>query len=92
MTCCEGASSNTDLNTYMPKHDLSGSEKYQFNGVVIDPAADAVTVNDEQRHIGSGALEVLVYLIDNRGRLVEKPELFDQIWTPEPSPRPRLNR
>lgn len=80
MTCYEGASSNTVLDTYMPKHELSGREKYQFNGVVIDPAAEAVTVNDEQRHIGSRALEVLVYLIENRGRVVEKQELFDQIW------------
>jgi len=80
MTCCDGASSDAVPDTYMPIQDRSRREKYRCNGVVVDPAAGAVTINDEQRPLGSRALEVLVYLIENCGRVVEKQELFDQIW------------
>jgi len=80
MTCYESESKSSDAPTFTVKQDEPGRKNYRFNGVVVDPAAGAVTINDEQRTLGSRPLEVLVYLIQNRGRVVEKQELFEHVW------------
>lgn len=53
---------------------------YRFDGVVLDPTSGILTVNGEPKSLGSRSLEVLVYLVKNRPRVVGKQELFDRIW------------
>lgn len=64
----------------MAEQNGNALRTYRFDGVVLDPASGSLTVNGEPRTLSSRPLEVLVYLIDNRSRVVGKQELFDNVW------------
>lgn len=53
---------------------------YRFADVVVDRHRFCVTKAGEARRITPRAFEVLVYLIEARQRVVEKQELFEQVW------------
>lgn len=53
---------------------------YEFDNVKIDCQNFQVLKNGELRRITPRAFEVLIYLIQNGGRVVGKQELFDEIW------------
>ena len=52
----------------------------EVNGVEIDVAAGSLTRDGEQLHLRARALQVLVYLIERRHRLVPRDELLSQFW------------
>lgn len=52
----------------------------EVNGVEIDVAAGSLTRGGEQLHLRARALQVLVYLIERRERLVPRDELLSQFW------------
>jgi TolB-like protein/DNA-binding winged helix-turn-helix (wHTH) protein/Tfp pilus assembly protein PilF len=57
------------------------SESFEINGVVVDVAAG--TLRDRAGRevaLRPQAFKVLVYLLDNAGRLVSKDELMKQVW------------
>src|SRR5215213_7586408 len=56
------------------------STVYLFDDVRVDCRDFRVSKNGELRHITPRAFEVLLYLIENAGRVVGKQELFDKIW------------
>lgn len=64
----------------MAEQNGNALRTYRFDGVVLDPASGSLTVNGAPRTLSSRPLEVLVYLIDNRSRVVGKQELFDNVW------------
>ena len=53
---------------------------YSFGDVRVDPAAFRVTRAGAPVHLEPKALHVLLFLIENRGRLVEKAELQAALW------------
>ena len=53
---------------------------YQFDDVLVDPQAFKAWRGGAQLPLEPKAFETLVFLINNRGRLVEKNELLDTIW------------
>jgi Tol biopolymer transport system component/DNA-binding winged helix-turn-helix (wHTH) protein len=53
---------------------------YSFGDVRVDPAAFVVTRAGEPVHLEPKAFHVLLFLIENRGRLVEKAELQAALW------------
>ena len=53
---------------------------YRFDDLLIDCASLRVEKRGEPRKITPRAFDVLVYLASQRGRLVEKQELFEQVW------------
>lgn len=53
---------------------------YCFGDVTIDCARFCAIRNGRIEKITPRAFEVLLYLIENRDRVIEKQELFDQIW------------
>jgi Tol biopolymer transport system component/DNA-binding winged helix-turn-helix (wHTH) protein len=53
---------------------------YFFDDVEIDCAGLRVQKGSSPRKITPRAFEVLVYLVEHRGRIVEKQELFDEVW------------
>ncbi len=59
------------------KHD---GIRYHFDDVVIDAPNFLLFKGGEARKITPRAFEVLVYLLEQRGRLVEKQELFEAVW------------
>jgi len=58
----------------------SSVSEYKFADVVVDTADFRVRKSDAPQKITPRAFEVLRYLIENRGRVVEKQEIFEQIW------------
>jgi TolB-like protein/DNA-binding winged helix-turn-helix (wHTH) protein/Tfp pilus assembly protein PilF len=53
---------------------------YGFDDVAVDLPNFRLEKGGEARALTPRAFDVLVYLIEQRGRVVEKQELFDQIW------------
>ena len=53
---------------------------YQFDDVSVDLEKFEVIKADSRVRLEPKAFEVLVFLIENRRRLVEKKELLDAVW------------
>ncbi len=53
---------------------------YQFDNVRVEREGFRVWKADAPVQIEPKAFQVLVFLIENRGRLIEKRELLDAIW------------
>jgi serine/threonine-protein kinase len=53
---------------------------YYFDDVTVDRQNFRIQKNDEVRSLEPRAFDLLVYLIEQRGRVVEKQELFDRVW------------
>lgn len=53
---------------------------YLFDDLEVDCAALRVQKGGLPRKITPRAFDVLVYLLEHRGRIVEKQELFDELW------------
>jgi TolB-like protein/Flp pilus assembly protein TadD len=53
---------------------------YQFDDVSVDLEMFEVRKADIRARLEPKAFEALVFLIENRGRLVEKKELLDAVW------------
>ena len=60
-------------------HDQNGPV-YRFDDVVIDCDNFELRKTGEIRTLTPRAFDVLIYLIENRGRVAEKQELFEQVW------------
>jgi len=54
---------------------------YRFDDVILDLEAFRLTRSGQPVHLEPKVLELLGYLVSNRGRLVEKPELQAAIWS-----------
>jgi Tol biopolymer transport system component/DNA-binding winged helix-turn-helix (wHTH) protein len=60
---------------------MSGKNQiYQFNNIQVDVQTFKVLKEGSPLPLEPKAFEVLVYLINHRGRLVEKSELLDAVW------------
>ena len=53
---------------------------YRFDRVEVDLARECLILDGEERHLRQKAFQVLVYLLERRGRLVSKIELFESVW------------
>lgn len=52
----------------------------RFGGFTLNLDQHALFCNGERVRITEKPLETLIFLIENRGRVVEKQELFDSVW------------
>src|ERR1041384_7420710 len=64
------------MKTYRKSEEVC----FQFNDVRVDRANLRVHRAGEPRKITPRAFEVLIYLIEHRGAIAEKQELFEQVW------------
>jgi eukaryotic-like serine/threonine-protein kinase len=53
---------------------------YRLDGVEVDPLAGRVSRDGRETYLRPKSLQVLVYLIEQRGRLVTKEELIERLW------------
>jgi Tol biopolymer transport system component/DNA-binding winged helix-turn-helix (wHTH) protein len=56
------------------------SVSYRFDDVLVDGNRLRVEKDGQPHRITPRAFDVLVYLVEHRGRIVEKQELFDEVW------------
>lgn len=59
--------------------NLEGSD-YHFGEFTLDRANFRLLKGDQELSLPPRAFDLLVYLIDNRDRVVEKQELFERVW------------
>src|ERR1043165_5167136 len=59
---------------------LPGATRYQFDDVLVDCENYRIRKAGETRLLGPRAFDLLVYLIAQRGRVIDKQELFEQVW------------
>lgn len=60
--------------------NLSEKQIYRFGNVKVDLSRSCLLLKGEEKHLRQKAFQVLVYLLENRERLVSKDELFAEIW------------
>jgi Tol biopolymer transport system component/DNA-binding winged helix-turn-helix (wHTH) protein len=53
----------------------------RFGGFTLNPEHHALFCDQERLHITEKPLETLIFLVENRGRVVEKQKLLDAVWT-----------
>src|SRR5882672_2875001 len=53
---------------------------YRFENVEIDPSQVSLRCNGREQYLRQQAFQVLLYLIEQRHRLVGKEELIEKIW------------
>ena len=53
---------------------------YRFDDVVVERDLFRVSKRGQPKTLEPRAFDLLIYLIEHRGRVVEKQELFDQVW------------
>ena len=53
---------------------------YEFDDVFVDSANFRVQKGGAIRALTPRAFDVLVFLVEHQGRVVEKKELFEQVW------------
>lgn len=54
---------------------------YQFDSFRIDPAERLLLRNGEEVRLSPKVFEVLLYLVENSGRVLDKDELMKKIWS-----------
>lgn len=60
--------------------DLSEKQIYRFENIEVDLSRNCLLLNGNEKHLRQKAFQVLVYLLEQRNRLVSKNELFEVIW------------
>ena len=53
---------------------------YRCSEIDISPGRRSVLVRGQPRHVRAKSFDLLLYLIENRHRLVPKDELLDRVW------------
>lgn len=56
------------------------SEAYTYNGLNIDFNNSRVTFNGTEVSLKAMEYKLLCYLVQNRGRIIPKEELFEKVW------------
>ncbi|MDM7921024.1 MAG: winged helix-turn-helix domain-containing protein [Pyrinomonadaceae bacterium] len=64
----------------MPDSQLPNSRLFSIGDLTIDRDSFTVSRAGTVCELTPRAFDVLVYLIENRGRVVEKQEIFDAVW------------
>jgi TolB-like protein/DNA-binding winged helix-turn-helix (wHTH) protein/Flp pilus assembly protein TadD len=68
------------LNSSRPDEERSSDSFYCFDEFTLDSANFGLYRNGQPKPLPPRAFDLLLYLIKNRERVVEKQELFEQIW------------
>jgi DNA-binding winged helix-turn-helix (wHTH) protein len=56
------------------------AKSYRFNQFVVDARSACLRRSDAPVPLRPQSFDVLLHLVRNRGRLVSKDELFEQVW------------
>jgi tetratricopeptide (TPR) repeat protein len=59
---------------------LLQQQVFRFEGIEIDRSQSCLTIGGQQRYIRQQLLQLLVYLIEQRHRVVSKNDLIETIW------------
>jgi DNA-binding winged helix-turn-helix (wHTH) protein len=68
------------------------TEKYEFKGFVLDTSRRELKYRGAPVEIEPRAFDLLVYLVHNRNRAVDKSELQDAVWPGKHQQVPKSGR
>src|SRR6267143_509501 len=57
-----------------------GQRTYRFDGTEIDTAQVCLKRDGHEQHVRQKTFQVLIYLLEQRARLITKRELIEHIW------------
>ncbi len=60
--------------------DRQAARIYRLEGFEIDTSQVCLRVDGQERHLRNKTFQVLIYLLEQRQRLVSKDELIDRVW------------
>jgi tetratricopeptide (TPR) repeat protein/DNA-binding winged helix-turn-helix (wHTH) protein len=60
--------------------EVLGRQVYRFDGVEVDPSQGCLRRGGEELHVRQKSLRALLYLLEQRHRLVSKEELIERVW------------
>lgn len=60
--------------------DLSEKQIYRFQDVEVNTLCSSLLCGGKERHLRPKSFQVLVYLLENREKLVSKDELMQNVW------------
>src|SRR2546423_6626088 len=64
--------------SFAPDHHFG--KKYLLGDCLLDPDRRLIVCDGDQVHLANKPFQVLLYLIDNRDRVVSRQELLEQFW------------
>ena len=64
----------------LKKTEIAQGQNYHFDDLVVDCQNFRVQKQGVDQPLAPRAFDVLRYLIEQRGRVIEKQELFENIW------------
>ncbi|MGD8809856.1 MAG: winged helix-turn-helix domain-containing protein, partial [Gammaproteobacteria bacterium] len=59
---------------------IDNQPKYRFGRCVVDPSLRQIRIDDVVADAQPKAFDLLLYLLLNRDRVVDKDELLDKLW------------
>lgn len=68
------------IKSVIRRKTLGGSTLVSFNNITIDPDQRTAFVNKEDLELNRKEFDVLLYLITNKNRLVNKTALAEHVW------------
>jgi len=67
------------------RKQFGGSNSLQFNGITIDVQAKVVTINKQPLDLTKKEFDLLLYFINNKGRVISKDAIAEHLWGDEMS-------
>lgn len=71
-------------NSYGAKADGPANEVHLASGITINLDTRAVTKNGESLDMRDKELDIFLYLVKNRGRVISSDELYENVWNEIP--------
>lgn len=68
------------IKVILKRYGKVSSEKYDDGNLVVDYINKKVTIKNKEIKLTALEFKLLTYLINNKGKLVSKQELFDNVW------------
>ena len=62
---------------------LHDSELLQYNTLVVDKAKKKVTINDEEVSLTKKEFEILILLLQHKGRVFSREDILSRVWNDE---------
>lgn len=71
---------NARVKSVVRRNKYEGDNTVAFNEIVVDTAAQEVTVNEKTLRLTKKEYELLLYLIINKNRVLTKQSISEHIW------------
>ncbi|MBQ3408600.1 MAG: response regulator transcription factor [Clostridia bacterium] len=68
------------LKRFSKESNSNGTKRYDDGNLVVNYNEQKVWVREHELKLTALEFKLLTYLIDNRGKLITKEELFDNVW------------